>query len=459
MKYTKRIVWALIAVMLLTVASGCAAPAVEQPVTSKPPAGTQAPAAQPAEKTLLRVQWIGDMQYEDAINPVSGNTIKGMKALEAEFEALHEDINLEYVIMGWDDYQKKTQSMILGKECDVYQVPAISALAAQGLLENLRPYIERDSFDLNVFIDGQVNGWMCVGPQDTELQIYGLPLISDTRFILYDKQLFDEWGVEYLSAEPTLEEIEEKAAKMTGANPVSGAQNYGLFYKGTDGDDALMNINEYYGGTWGEGISAASMQVRFNSETMIKALDKMVQLNKYCPEGVMSNQGGEAFGTAENNIAINMRCNPAVYFNIKALGLQGRYGVSRLFINEKEGMGGLFVGSPVAIASNCEVKDAAWEYLKFTSSDTFAKYFWENQNNEGLPTVKSALSFAGISDDENMTRIMGSIAHLWTPRYIYRADCRSMLQNAVEESTMNGKPASESLAAAQAEVDAWIALK
>lgn len=412
------------------------------------------------EKTVVKVQWIGDMQYEDALDPVSGESIKGMKTLEEMFEAEHPDIDVQFVIMGWDDYEKKTQSMIMGKECDVYQVPAIAAIAAQGLLENLGPYIENDSdFDLDVYIDGQVDGWKCVGPEDEEAQIYGLPMIADTRFILYDKQLFDEWGVEYLSETPTLEEIEEKAAAMTGTNPVTGEHNYGLFFKGTDGDDVLMNINEYYGGTWGEGSSVNDMKVAFDSETMVKSLNKMVDLIQYCPDGVMLYQGGEAFGTANNNIAINMRCNPANYFNLKALGLEDRYGVARLFVNEDEGMGGLFVGSPVAIASNCEVKDAAWEYVKFTASEEFAQYFWENQTNEGLPAVKAALDFEGIAGNESMTKIMDSIAYLWTPRYIYRADCRSMLVNAVEETTLNGVPAEDSLAQAQAEVDNWVSMK
>lgn len=454
MKKQKLLALAMATVMMVGALAGCGGS------TSGSQTSDGSSTAAETEKTHLRVQWIGDMQYEDAIDPISGENIKGMKELEALFEAEHPDIDLEFIIMGWDDYTKKTQSMILGKECDVYQVPAIASIAAQGLLENLTPYIESDSsFDLDTYIDGQVSGWMCVGPEDTEAQIYGLPLIADTRFILYDKQLFDEWGVAYLSDTPTLEEIEEKAAKMTGTNPVTGEYNYGLFFKGTDGDDVLMNINEYYGGTWGEGLTADTMQVTFDSDTMIKSLKKMVDLTTYCPDGVMLYQGGEAFGTANNNIAINMRCNPANFFNLKALGLEDRYGVARLFVNEQEGMGGLFVGSPVAIASNCEVKDAAWEYVKFTASEEFAQYFWENQSNEGLPMVKAALNFDGIADSEGMSAIMDSVAYLWTPRYIYRADCRSMLVNAVEATTLNGVPAEESLAQAQAEVEQWVAAK
>lgn len=412
------------------------------------------------EKTVLKVQWIGDFQQEDSTDPVSGATRVGVHALETEFEKQHPDIDLQYVIMGWDDYQKKTQSMMLSGECDVYQAPGIAALAEQGLLEPLQPYIDRDNFDLGVYIDGQVDGWKVEGLEDEDVQIYGLPLIADTRFIVYDKQLFDEWGVPYLSEQPTLEEVLSAIKATTGINPVSGEQNYGVYHKGSDAGDTVMNINEYYGGTWGTGNKAAKMTVNFNTDTMIRALNTMVEINSYAPDGVMANQGGELFGTEKNNIAINLRCNPATINNVNALNLSDRYAVARLFINEEEGMGGMFAGSPVVIAQNSKAKDAAWEYVKFTSSEFFAEYFWQNQKNEGLPVIKAALDFEGIQDDENETAVMDTLQYLWTPRWVYRSgQARGILTTAVEDVTLNGADPATVMDAAQQEVDEWIAMQ
>ena len=411
-----------------------------------------------SQKTVLKVQLIGDFKQEDFTDPVSGASLKGCHILEEEFEKLHEDIDLEFIYMGWDDYQKKTQSMMISGEADVYQAPGISALAEQGLLEPLQPYIDKDGYDLSVYIDGHVDGWKTVGPEDQEVQIYGLPMIGDTRFITYDKQIFDQWGVEYLSEEPTVEEILEKAAKMTGTNPVTGEHNYGIYHKGTDGGDTVMNLNEYYGGTWGTGNRASEMTVNFDTESMKKAMETLVKLNTYAPDGVMANQGGGLFGTAENNIAINVRCNPATINNINVQGLSERYGVSRLFINKDAGMGGMFAGSPVVIAASSKVKDAAWEYLKFTGSEFFAKYFWENQRHEGLPVIKAAMEFDGVKDDANITAVLDTTQYLWTPRWVYRGtQARGILTTAVEEVTLNGKDPATVLASAQKEIDEWIA--
>ena len=409
------------------------------------------------EKTVLKVQWIGDFKSEDATNPISGETNKGLHVLEEEFEKQHEDIDLQFILMGWDDYQKKTQAMLIAGDSDVYQAPGIASIAEQGLLEPLQAYIDRDSYDLGAYIDGQVDGWKVVGPEDSEPQIYGLPMIGDTRFLVYDKQIFDDWGVPYLSEAPTPEEILAAAKQMTGTDPKTGKETFGLFHKGTDAADTVMNLNEYFGGTWGTGNRASELKVNFDTPEMQKALQMLIDLNQYAPAGVMANQGGELFGSADNNIAINMRANPAILNNIQAQGLNDRYAICRLFINEQVGKGGMFAGSPVVIAANSKVKDAAWEYLKFTGSEFFMNYFWENQRNEGLPVLKAAMELDSVKSDANVESMLSTMPYLWTPRYVYRTgQPQQALITAVEEATLNGKPVAEALAAAQKDSDEWI---
>lgn len=410
-----------------------------------------------AEKTVLKVQWIGDFKQEDSTDPVTGEKRTGIHAIETEFEILNPDIDLQFITMGWDDYVKKTQTMILSNEADVYQVPGIASLADQDMLEPLQPYIDKDKFDLGIYFDGQVDGWKVAGPNDSEPQIYSLPLIGDTRVITYDKQLFDQWGVEYLSEAPTLEEIMDKASKMTGTNPVTGEQNYGITFNGKDAADTVMNINEYLGGKWGTGYKMSELKPEFNSETMIQAAEKLLEVAKYAPEATMASQGAELYGTEENNIAISFRSAPSVIFAAQELGLGERYGVSRLFINETEGMGGMFAGSPLAIGKTSENKDAAWEYIKFTSSEFVQKHLWENHKNESLPVVKTGLEFEGIKGDEAVTTIVESMEYLWTPRYVYRASQpRSILTDAVENIMLGNATAKDALDKAQKEVEDWV---
>ncbi len=441
--------------MLAGVVSGCGTGNSGGGGSSDNAGGSSSPSD--GQKTVLKVQWIGDFKQEDFTDPISGEARKGVHVLEEEFEKLNPSIDLQYVLMGWDDYQKKTQTMIMAGEADVYQAPGIGTLAEQGLLEPLQPFIDKDNFDLSVYIDGQVDGWKVVGSDDTEPTIYGLPLIGDTRYIAYDKQIFDDWGVPYISANPTPEELIEAAKKMTGTNPKTGKENFGIYHKGRDAGDTVMNLSEFYGGTWGTGARSSELKVNFDTPEMLKAFETLIEINKYAPSGVMLTQGGENFGKNDNNIAIDMRCNPAVLNNIIALGENDRYGLAYLFVNENEKMGGLFAGSPIVIAANSKAKDAAWEYIKFTSTDFFMNYFWENQRNEGLPTLKSVLELDDVKNNSNIALMFDSMKYLWTPRYVYRAgQARQILTTAIEDATLNNVNPKEALQKAQKEVDEWI---
>lgn len=405
----------------------------------------------------VRVQMIGDFDMKDKTDPITGQKVKGLQVVKDEFEKQYPGATLEFVLMGWDSYVEKTQTMLMSDSADVYQVPGIANFASQGLLEPLQPYIDRDNFDLSVYIQNQVEGWMAMGPDDTELSIYGFPFIGDTRVIVYDKKLFDDWGVEYLSKEPTLDELMEKAKKMTGKNPKTGEQNYGVMYVGSDAADTIVNISEGLGGTWGEGFRSNEIKVNFDTPTMIEALNWMKEINAYAPPGVLVKQGTEKFLSAENDIAINLREIPSFINKIEAAGLQDRYGVSLLFVNPEKKMGGLFAGSPYAIAKNSKNKDLAWEYLKFSSGEFFQQYMWENQRSQSLPVIKAAEQWDSVKAIPQMSVILESMGRLWAPRFPYRSlQPRYIIAEKVEQALLGNLSPEEALKQAQKESDDWV---
>jgi multiple sugar transport system substrate-binding protein len=403
----------------------------------------------------LKVQLIG-FNNDDTTDPVSGNTVIGVHYLKEQFEKLYPNISVQFIMMGWDSYTEKTQAMLQANQADVVQVPGIALLASQGLLEPLQPYIDRDKFDLGVYIDNQVLGWKALGPSDKQLAIYGLPFIADTRFIVFDKLLFDQWKVKYLSWAPTPDELKEKGAAMTGINPVTGKQNYGLWYKGADyAADTVVNLAEFYGGRWGTGFRWSEMKTEFNSPEFIKAATWLKDVQPYCPPGVSARQGNEKFLTVDNDIAISLQEGPGVLKPIEALKLQGRIGISRLFINEKLGMGFLFAGSPAAIGVKSQVKDLAWQWIKFTASETFQRFFWDQYRS--MPTVKSSLQWPNMGVIPQIKPVLQTLSTLWGPRYPYRAaQPRYILGDAVQRAIMGKQPVVDAMNQAQSETEAWL---
>ncbi|CAM4285792.1 extracellular solute-binding protein [Paenibacillus tarimensis] len=405
----------------------------------------------------LKVQLVGDFAFEDKTDPVTGQTAKGVKILKDEFEKRYPGVTVEFLLMGWDNYNEKTQTMLQSGAADVYQVPGIANFAEQGLLEPLQPYIERDSFDLGIYLNGQVDGWRAMGPDDQQPEIYGLPFIGDARLIVYDKQLFDEWGVEYLSESPSVDEVMEKAAKMTGKNPKTGEQNYGLTFNGNDAADTVMNINESLGGQWGTGFLWKDMKLEFDSATMIKAAEWLKEAKKLAPEGVLVNQGSENFYKDNNNVAIHLRSAPGFINSLETFGTQDRYQAALLFTHPDKGMGGMFAGSPFAIGTTSQNKDLAWEWLKFSGSEFFQQYMWDEQRSQSMPVVKAAAEWESVKATPQMDVILKQMSQLWAPRYPYRSgQPRYILSENIERILLGEASAADAMKKAQEEATKWL---
>ncbi|SFL69395.1 ABC-type glycerol-3-phosphate transport system, substrate-binding protein [Gracilibacillus orientalis] len=410
------------------------------------------------EGQTIKVQLIGDFDLEDSTDPITGETTKGLQVIKDEFESQHPGATVEFIIMPWEGYTEKTQAMITSGEADVYQMPGIADFAAQDVLEPLEPYIENDSeFDLDIFIDNQVNGWKALGSDSDELGIYGLPFLGDARFIAYDKQLFDEWGVEYLSEHPTMEEIEEKAKQMTGENPVSGEENYGIWFRG-DWSSAftLINIAEGQNGSWGNGFAWDEIEFNFDSPEMESGLEWLLDMKEYAPDGLVSDQGSEKWLTPDNDIAIMLNQGPGdTIMPAYAQGLGDRIAIAQEFKND-EGVGGMFAGSPITMAKDSENKDLAWEWMKFATSETVQQYIFEEAN--GMPAIKAAETWDSYAEVKNlMDPTMEAMSTPWTPRYPWASSQpRFILTSEVEAALTGERSATEAVEKAQKESQEWL---
>lgn len=406
----------------------------------------------------LKVQLIGDFDMESSTDPITGEKTEGVKVLKEEFEKQHPGATVEFVLLPWEGYTEKTQSMITSGGADVYQMPGITDYAPQGVLEPLQPYIdEDDDFDLDIFIDNQVDGWKALGPDNDELEIWGLPFLGDARFIAYDKEIFDQWGVEYLSEFPTMEEVAEKAKKMTGTNPKTGEQNYGIWYRG-DYDSAfrLVNIAEGQNAQWGTGFAWDEIEFEFDSPEMLNGLNWLLEMKEYAPKGIVSNQGNEKWLSKDNNIAIMLNQGPGdIVKKAYAQGLEDRIGITQEFKNDDK-VGGLFAGSPITIAKDSKNKELAWEWLKFATSDFTQKYLFEEAN--GIPAVKSAAEWDSVKAKEKiMLPVLDAMKTPWTPRYPWgSSQPRYILSSEIEATLTGERSAEKALEKAQKESTEWL---
>ena len=143
------------------------------------------------------------------------------------FEAKYPDITVEHTDLGSADFSTMLMTQLSGggSDLDVVQVkdiPGYTNLVKANLLAPLNDDIAENGIDTKAY-GGLIEALTVDG------NVYALPFRSDVWILYYNKDLFDEAGVEYPTNDMTWDEFAEKARALTsgfGANKTYG----GLFH-------------------------------------------------------------------------------------------------------------------------------------------------------------------------------------------------------------------------------------
>lgn len=410
---------------------------------------------------VVKVLLIGKPD-EDGIDPVTGLPVPGVKQLEAMFEKANPTIDIQITNIPWGSgatgYGPKTETMVQSQEACVYLMPSAFDYGRRGYLQNLDDFIKKEAKFENVWGDNlaQWRGW---GPGNPDNQ-WGLPYSGGNRVIHYDAKLFEDWGVEPLSLVPTLEEIETKAAKMTGKNPKTGEQNYGYWYQGKYINWQFQSLAHAFGANWGKVNDDGTWTINWNTPEYLKALEWLVKMNKYAPPGALAADAmPEGFLTDQNVVAIIPEGETGYYLQpfITTPGLDKRF---RTVYNLRgpDGKGGLFIADPLAMAASCDNKPAAWEVMKWLAgSPESQKYNFDSGGN--LPVINAEMTkaaipaLAGLTD---ATAILDQNAHA-EKRYPWSgSQPRFSLQAAIEGALAGTLTPAQALEQAQKETADWL---
>jgi multiple sugar transport system substrate-binding protein len=145
------------------------------------------------------------------------------QAVVDAYEAQNPNVHVELIDISSAEYQDKVNIMLSGgDETDIITVkdiPGYSAMLTRNQIVPLEGYIEKDQIDLSVY-SGAAEELTFEG------SIYALPFRSDIWILYYNKDLFDQAGVDYPTNDMTWEQFDQIAREMTsgsGADKVYGA--------------------------------------------------------------------------------------------------------------------------------------------------------------------------------------------------------------------------------------------
>jgi len=144
-----------------------------------------------------------------------------------DYEAKHPDVTIKFVpVSSTETDESKLMTAVRGGVGpDIYYLNRFATLqrASEGVLENLKPYLDKEGVDLSK--DYLPYAWGDVSDKDG---VYALPFDTDARVIFYNKKLLKDAGVDLKPFDPangpmTPDAMNAAAAKL---NQKDSSGNY-----------------------------------------------------------------------------------------------------------------------------------------------------------------------------------------------------------------------------------------
>ncbi len=347
----------------------------------------------------------------------------------AAFEDANPDINVEISTIA-DQYMNILRTRLIGGEGpDVFFLEAFEApgLIETGVVEPLDDYIT-DEFDLDDFEQPLVDAF-----RNNDGVLYGLPKDTSTLALFYNKEMFEEAGIE--EAPTTWDELIEVAEQL---------QSDDVYGFGVVPDLArLMFIAESNGGQ-----IAVDNEAAFADPAVVDALQPIVDMRNELgiagePSEAGTDNGGEMFALERTAMIIEGNWTvPYLDENFPDVN----YGVAEIpTVNDEQGTMAYTVSYVMNAAS--EKKEASWRLIEYlTGKEGMEKWTSSGLTLPTRASVSESLDYAddplygpfvaGASyatvwnDDTNLPIIYNNFNNQFLSAFLGQRDLQEALQEA-----------------------------
>jgi len=412
-KWYKVVAMMLLAVLLIT---GCGS---AKPEANKDSEAVAESSSGTSDKELVRVIVPG-LSDVNVVDPISGIETKSLHDFEAFLNEKIADYEIKVLTISWDGWIQKLEAMINAGEADVGFFT--NQEAASQWFADLTPYLEKDEV-MNLdnltdwFIEPAVHYsyYKSFNYPEATNKIFGLPMTMACNALVYDSQLFEEWGIAEPTADMTMSEVVDIAEQMTGANPVTGKKNYGgqlhtsLMEWNAVSYDAVkayssntMDINELDQAEYVDYIKT--------SEEVRKYMSDMIRMVDACSEAVATGGGAENFFTADNDVAITFHANQHLLEYMKYVyagdnEVTARFKPLLLPTGPENGMAGFPEFFKFAMTKTASNPDAAWEVIKTLTTDKeIVDFYLTNYQPDKITCLKDYDGVTLMEYDINKAR-------------------------------------------------------
>ncbi len=359
---------ALIAILLLAMACAPAAPGSAPAAQSAttPAAEAEAPAGETT--TLTWAMW------------GSPEEIATHQAVADAFEAEHPEIQIEIVSYPWGDYFTAMQTTWASGDVenipDVLFLTPVLPYAAQGVLENLDPFIEAGDYNLEDYWPALLEPAMYEG------SVYGFPRDMSAEVLYYNKDIFDEVGIEYPTDEWTWDDLLAAAEALTVSE---GGQTtrYGL---AMEGGKFQLWVGQNGGGILDDVSNPTACTL--DQPEAVEAIEffaGMMNAGIAMRDASLGQAGGDSTVMANGQAAMIIQ-NASRVSQFNAAGLN--YDVAPVPIPAGGQRSASAVGAAWTMSAASDDKDAAWVFLSWLQSTDGGQRIY-TASGEILPALRS----------------------------------------------------------------------
>ena len=238
---------ALAALLVLSACGNAAAPTETTGAPAKP-AETETQAPAPAEPVTITYCNFNS----------SGGNEETLAKMVVAFEAEHPNIKVEVETIGYDDYFTQMQTRVAGgtaPDCYELNIENFAAYANKGQLAEI------SGVDVSGLNDTALNAFNVGGVQ------YGLPESFFNVVLIYNKDLFDQAGVAYLTDDWTQDDLQAAAEAIRAL----GDDIYGIWQPITYNE--FFKVVAQYGGAL---LNEDKTAFTINSPENLKAAQTLV---------------------------------------------------------------------------------------------------------------------------------------------------------------------------------------
>ncbi|MEV6929811.1 ABC transporter substrate-binding protein [Dactylosporangium sp. NPDC051485] len=320
---------------------------------------------------------------------------EAIDAVVKDFQASHPKINV--VVKSGQDDSKMTQAIGGGQGPDVglsYSTDIVGKFCSSGAWLDLAPYIARDKVSME--------GFPATVKQYTEFKgkRCAMPVLADAYGLYYNKRMFAEAGI---SGPPkTLEEFAEDAKKLTkrsadGTITTAGFLPLFGFY-----ENAPSHFGPMVGAQWLKSDGSSAIGGDPGWPQLLQWQKSLVDWFGYDKlEAFRAGLGDEysdanAFQKGQVAMAIDGEYRIA-FAKDQAPGLD--FGVAPMPASTSDRYGaGYVTGNVIGISKTAKNPEAAWELIRYLTTDTKAIVKLAN-SLKNIPTTKDALASPDLKLD------------------------------------------------------------